>query len=263
MYAELSSTAKEDTAHSTVEQFLNFHNALTQATLDANSLHQSSQTSAASPELPTAASEESLKVLSERQKLATSWVNAALSTDLSPFSLYTHKSAPAPFAVVLNGPKPASPKPQQHAARGKPQHPLLASATPPCEQERARGAEGKAELARTLKEETGKWFLKYVGRLLDADATDTGPVDREKVAGMMSQLKNVNDWLDGIKRNEGNGYGDGDGDGSSGVSTESVSRLRKKIYEYLLTHVESAAIALGGGGGGGGDSGRDRQVWKR
>jgi hypothetical protein len=30
------------------------------------------------------------------------------------------------------------------------------------------------------------------------------------------------------------------------VSSETVDRLRKKIYEYLLTHVESAAAALGG-----------------
>ena len=31
------------------------------------------------------------------------------------------------------------------------------------------------------------------------------------------------------------------------IPAETIDRLRKKIYEYLLTHVESAAAALTGG----------------
>lgn len=107
--------------------------------------------------------------------------------------------------------------------------------------------EEEAELARTLKEEAGKWFSKYMERFLDTDVSTTRPVDREKVAGMMSQLKNVNDWLDRIQET------DEDGDGR-GVPGETICRLKKKIYDYLLSHVESAAVALGGGG-----SSRDRQ----
>jgi hypothetical protein len=50
----------------------------------------------------------------------------------------------------------------------------------------------------------------------------------------------VNDWLDEIGLNK-------DEAEAPHVSSETVDRLRKKIYEYLLTHVESAAAALGGG----------------
>jgi len=57
------------------------------------------------------------------------------------------------------------------------------------------------------------------------------------VAGMFSELKKVNDWLDDVLELD------------DCVSAETVDRIRKKIYEYLLTHVEFAAVALGGGEG--------------
>uniref|UniRef100_A0ACD6A2J6 Uncharacterized protein n=1 Tax=Avena sativa TaxID=4498 RepID=A0ACD6A2J6_AVESA len=76
--------------------------------------------------------------------------------------------------------------------------------------------------ARELEEEMCAWFVGHVERLLDAD-----------VAGTLGQLKRVNDWLDDedvrLRRCEG------------------VERLRKKIFGYLLDHVESAVVALNGG----------------
>lgn len=75
--------------------------------------------------------------------------------------------------------------------------------------------------ARELGEEMCAWFVGHVERLLDAD-----------VAGTLGQLKRVNDWLDDedvrLRRCEG------------------VERLRKKIFGYLLDHVESAVVALNG-----------------
>lgn len=231
MYAELSSAA-DDTSNPTVEQFLNFHSILSRATPVCSSL-PSSQTSATSLDNLTMAPEESAKPSLDKRRLATSWVNAALATDLSPFSLYTHKSSPAPLAVVLSGPKSTSPKPHLPPvppARGKLRAPLVASSTPPREWERGGGMEEAAELARTLKEESGKWFLKYVERFLDTDTCTAGPM------GIMSQLKKVNDWLDRVQEADEHG--------------ETVGRLKKKIYDYLLSHVEHAAVALGGGGSG-------------
>jgi hypothetical protein len=76
--------------------------------------------------------------------------------------------------------------------------------------------------ARELGEEMCAWFVGHVERLLDAD-----------VAGTLGQLKRVNDWLDDedvrLRR------------------CEAVERLRKKIFGYLLDHVESAVVALNGG----------------
>ena len=76
--------------------------------------------------------------------------------------------------------------------------------------------------AGELGEEMCAWFVGHVQRLLDAD-----------VAGTLGQLKRVNDWLDDnevrLRR------------------CEAVEPLRKKIFGYLLDHVESAVVALNGG----------------
>ncbi|KAF8645557.1 hypothetical protein HU200_066149 [Digitaria exilis] len=78
---------------------------------------------------------------------------------------------------------------------------------------------------RGLGEEMRAWFLGHVEVLLDGD-----------VAGTLGQLKRVNDWLDAV---------------GMGPESEAVERVRKKIYGYLLDHVESAVVALNGGVAGG------------
>ncbi|KAM0848001.1 hypothetical protein ACQ4PT_054659 [Festuca glaucescens] len=75
--------------------------------------------------------------------------------------------------------------------------------------------------ARELGEEMCSWFVGHVERLLDDD-----------VAGTLGQLKRVNDWLD---------------DDVGLRPGEALERLRKKIFGYLLDHVESAVVALNGG----------------
>lgn len=78
---------------------------------------------------------------------------------------------------------------------------------------------------RGLAEEMRAWFLGHVELMLDGD-----------VAGTLGQLKRVNDWLDAV---------------GMGPESEAVERVRKKIYGYLLDHVESAVVALNGGVAGG------------
>ncbi|CAL4988486.1 unnamed protein product [Urochloa decumbens] len=103
------------------------------------------------------------------------------------------------------------------------------TATPPAMAGEAGAKEPWVEAARRrLGEEMRAWFLGHVERLLDGD-----------VAGTLGQLKRVNDWLDAV--------------GQVGTeSSEAVERVRKKIYGYLLDHVESAVVALNGGVAGGG-----------
>ncbi|CAL9754004.1 unnamed protein product [Musa acuminata subsp. burmannicoides] len=281
MYAELSATAKEDNPQPAVEQFLAFHSSLSRAAMVTDSLSKTmSQTPAvASPDAPPgvdAIPEDALKVSTGNRRRAASWVSAALATDLSHFSLYNHKSSTAssasPAVVVLEGPSKtaaAAASPAKASPQSKPRpSPALASATkgkargtappspPPLEWERGAGLEEGAELARALREDARAWFLEFVERFLDADAAAPVPSDREQVAAMLSQLKKVNDWLEAIgsQRREGEtepeaeaGETEGGEGTSSGVPVETIQRLRKKIYEYLLTHVESAAVALGGG----------------
>jgi hypothetical protein len=76
---------------------------------------------------------------------------------------------------------------------------------------------------------------------------------------MLPQLKRVNDWLSEIGKPaemaphpppEADGEAaapTANGGAASGVPEETIERLRKKIYEYLLTNVDSAAAVLGGG----------------
>jgi cob(I)alamin adenosyltransferase len=95
------------------------------------------------------------------------------------------------------------------------------------------------DLAEMLQLQSRDWFLGFVERFLDSDG-DTTLSDNGQIAGMLTQLKSVNDWLDEIALNK-------DEEESCQISAETIDRLRKKIYEYLLTHVESAAAALSGG----------------
>ncbi|GJM99249.1 hypothetical protein PR202_ga16334 [Eleusine coracana subsp. coracana] len=292
-YAEVSSTAEEQNPQPAVEQFLALHSALSRATVITDTLTKPT-TSAASPSRSTAsdaetavssADEEAAALAAERRRRATSWVSAALATDLSAFGLYNLKPALAtitsPLAVVVvdQSAKPAaaasstttksspSPKSRMSPAKGKPRTGAAAAAAPttppaPPEWERGGGAEERGELARRLGEESRGWFLGFVERFLDADVAAAAPWDRERAARMLPQLKRVNDWLGEIgKRSEAPPPPpslDADGeasttapvatDGGCGVPEETIERLRKKIYEYLLTNVDSAAAMLGGGG---------------
>nr|XP_009393517.1 PREDICTED: uncharacterized protein LOC103979183 isoform X2 [Musa acuminata subsp. malaccensis] len=280
MYAELSTCAKEERPQSAVEQFLALHASLCSATAVADSLSKTIPASpkVSSPDAPSVGDqipEEALRVSAKNRRRAASWVGAALATDLSPFSLYNRRTSAdsivSPSVVVLDGPaktSAAAAAPSKACHQSKPRPcPASSSAakgrargaappSPPPEWERGVGMEDGAELARQLREEAHSWFLGFVERFLDADAAAPGPSDREQVAAMLSQLKKVNDWLEAIghRRREGEAEADaevdeaehGEGPGG-GVPVETIDRLRKKIYEYLLTHVESAAVALGGG----------------
>uniref|UniRef100_A0A2P2JNZ3 DUF6857 domain-containing protein n=1 Tax=Rhizophora mucronata TaxID=61149 RepID=A0A2P2JNZ3_RHIMU len=86
--------------------------------------------------------------------------------------------------------------------------------------------------------ESQEWFLGYVEKFLDADVDASTLLNNGQIAGILSQLKSVNDWLDDIGSSK-------DEEEMPRIPSETIDRLRKKIYEYLLTHVESAAAALG------------------
>ncbi|KAE8673893.1 hypothetical protein F3Y22_tig00111769pilonHSYRG00090 [Hibiscus syriacus] len=117
---------------------------------------------------------------------------------------------------------------------------------PPPEWTRGNGLDEAVDLAEMLRMESQDWFLGFVEKFLDADVDTSALSNNDQIAGMLTQLKSVNDWLDEISSSKDN---DEEGEETTPhVSSENISRLRKKIYEYLLTHVESAAAALGGGG---------------
>ncbi|KAG6523741.1 hypothetical protein ZIOFF_013621 [Zingiber officinale] len=274
MYAEVSGSAKEENPQPAVEQFLAFDSSLSRAASVADSLSKFRSQLVAGTSSDAAAAgqvkEEALKISTRNRRRAAAWVDAGLATELSHFSLYNRRNPTAASSatvatVVLEVVSKTSPAAASATSKASLQSksrlsaaPLgngktrgLAPPSPLPEWERGRGLEEGAELARALKEDAQSWFLAFAERFLDADAAALVPSNREQVAAMLPQLKKVNDWLEAIdqQRKEGEAVLEEDaeeGEGPTGVPPETVERLRKKIYEYLLTHVESAAVALGG-----------------
>ncbi|KAF5942086.1 hypothetical protein HYC85_019728 [Camellia sinensis] len=272
-YSELRSSSKEDNPQPAVEQFLSLHASLNNARLIADSLSKTILIGS-SPDHEESPTEEVLKTASDRRKQAASWVQAALATNLSSFTVFSKKSAstpvpsptPAPnpktvsgnqpIIVLENSAKSASTKVQAKARQsvsskiatpGTPRRlvdmPAVNQkppAPPPIEWVKGDGLDEAVDLAGRLQVESQDWFLGFVERFLDADVDTSALSDNGQIAGMLTQLKSVNDWLDEIGLSK-------DEEETPCISPEMIDRIRKKIYEYLLTHVESAAAALGGG----------------
>ncbi|KAJ4723548.1 DUF936 family protein [Melia azedarach] len=273
LYSELTTSAKEDNPQPAVEQFLTLHSSLNNARMVADSLSKIIPVGS-SPDHGEIPSEEALKMTSDRRKHAASWVQAALATNLSSFSVFSKEtnstltptiasaqaqkiiSGNQPMIVLENSAKNASAKTQgkprpivgsklvaSGALRRPGDNPAVgqkAQPQPIPDWTRGEGLDEAVDLAEMLRMESQDWFLGFVEKFLDADVDTSSLSDNGQIAGMLTQLKSVNDWLDEIGLNK-------DEVETPHVSAETVDRLRKKIYEYLLTHVESAAAALGGG----------------
>ncbi|XP_047175983.1 uncharacterized protein LOC124843310 isoform X1 [Vigna umbellata] len=273
-YSELTNSAKEHNPQPAVEQFLTLHASLNSTRTIAESLTKHIP-DCSSPDYDKGTAEDILKVKSDRQKQAVSWVQAALTTNLSSFAVFTRETQtsrpPAssssqnqktvvgnqPMLVLHNSSEDASSKVHaktrltsnsKHASQGTLRKPgdgllngqkQLVQPQPPPEWVRGNGLNEVVNLVETLHLQSRDWFLGFVERFLDSDG-DTNLSGNDQIAGMLTQLKSVNDWLDEIVSSKDEGE-------SCQISAETIDRLRKKIYEYLLTHVESAAAALSGG----------------
>lgn len=267
-FSELSSAAKEDDPQPAVEQFLALFSTLSNAQsiasfLSKSALAGSSQTS------EDILAEETLHITSNMRKQAASWVNAALASDLTSFSVYVNRQSSGlvstssltanqktntvdqPIVVIEGGSKsPAlktQSKPRQSVGtklvspltprKGVGDKPLVVQKPQPSPTEWASGS-GLAEvidLAEKLKTESQDWFLGFTERFLDSNVDRPTLTDNSQIAGMLTQLKSVNDWLEEI--------GSKKGEDEVAVLQETIERLRKKIYEYLLSHVDSATTA--------------------
>ncbi|KAK7262608.1 hypothetical protein RJT34_30183 [Clitoria ternatea] len=271
-YSELSNSAKEQNPQPVIEQFLALHGSLNSVRMIADSLSKPIP-DGSSPDTERSITEEALKIKSDKQKLAAYWVQAALSTNLSSFSVFNREPLSSklpvstnpqnqknvlgikPILVLENTREDASSRSHgktrqmansKHASQGTPRKlgDVLANGQKQLNQplpqwDRRNGLDEVVGLAEMLELRSRDWFLMFVERFLDSDG-DTSLSNNGQIAGMLSQLKSVNDWLDeiGSSKNEGE---------SCQIPAETIDRLRKKIYEYLLTHVESAAAALSGG----------------
>ncbi|KAI5080030.1 hypothetical protein GOP47_0005509 [Adiantum capillus-veneris] len=111
------------------------------------------------------------------------------------------------------------------------------------------------ELAGVLRREMQYWFLLYVeealdsgfqlacsssteGSLREGSEAGTSPPEGSVIAMMLSQIKQVNDWLDGLESAD-------EGIPLDDQVIEVLESVKRKVYEFLLQHVESAATTLG------------------
>ncbi|XP_024385980.1 uncharacterized protein [Physcomitrium patens] len=119
------------------------------------------------------------------------------------------------------------------------------SPAPTASLERASRLQQMVELGKQVQIEAQRWFLQFMEGALDSGfristlggkGEENGFVSQAEncqIASVLSQLKHVNDWLDGVREE------------FEERVVETKNRLKRKIYEFLLQHVESAASALG------------------
>ncbi|KAK6162805.1 hypothetical protein DH2020_002646 [Rehmannia glutinosa] len=167
MFAELCESSQKNSSGPLVEQFLNLYESMTKAAKVISSLINVKTSNSITPDIQN----------------ASLWVQAAVQTDFSKFSLYT--------------------------------------------KEGEKGLRHVANLAQKLISSSRAWFLDYLDLSLNDGFGLKSRDDVSKVA-VLGQLKRVNQWLDEAFQ------------GGDSVNDERIQRLRKKLYGYLLDHVDSA-----------------------
>lgn len=255
MFAELCESSQKDSAGPLVEQFLNIHKAMQKAAMSINALLntqlaevESSSCCSSQPPLTEACKNVT-------NKNAILWVQAALETNLSKFCLFRKqenqeipRGEKCHFIVLENSPELKSenhspqnkPSPRNHgglsdsSAKGVPspsRRRISASKRMRAEREewsKGSGLRETANLAKKLLSVSRGWFLKYL-----EDSLNKGFELKEggaEIACLLGQLKRVNQWLDGSVE-----------DGME--VDERIEDLRKKLYSFLLEHVDSAVVS--------------------
>ncbi|XP_077210153.1 uncharacterized protein LOC143845647 [Tasmannia lanceolata] len=262
MFAELCESAKQDSPRLLVEQFLNLHQSMQKAATVTDAMlktrYPETKTCASISPLP---SPEVNKIFIEKKTAATSWIQAALKNDLSSFSLLSkqdnswslHHRQHHYYVSLETSPNPtetqlknnSTPRKQTLKKRGvstdlSTKRPSSSTGAGVREAKkvgieksdwsRGRGLKETASTAKMLVSVSREWFLKYLEGALDEGFGEREVDGGGEIAGLLGQIKRVNQWLeDSI----GKGY----------EVDERVESLRKKLYKFLLEHVDSAALA--------------------
>lgn len=182
-------------------------------------------------------------------KNAMTWVQAALDTNLSKFSLFRTQSKSETSSgdkchyVVIENPHTENPSAQNKKNRGPnagmkrvqslKRHVLVAKNKDAEKVDRCRESRLKevASLAEKLLAASREWFLKYLEDSLDSEFGLSSEEGRSEIACLLGQLKKVNHWLDDLVG------------GGEKVDCR-VENLRKRLYEFLLEHLNSAIPSI-------------------
>lgn len=250
MFAELCELSEKDTSGPLVEQFLSVHESIRKASEVIRTLINIRSSDANDSTDCSSQGSELGICFTPVSKNASLWVQAAVETDLSKFSLYRKGGEKG----ITNGEKchyvvmeeitdteNCSTKPKQ-SPRSKPV-PKLKNETSHTSHSRRRASTAKAmdaehkarppgsglkhvaKLAENLLSFSRSWFLDYLEASLNR-GFGLRRDETSQVAVLLGQLKRVNQWLDGAFKGD---KGD-----------DRIEKLRKELYRFLLDNVDSA-----------------------
>ncbi|KAK9287259.1 hypothetical protein L1049_015672 [Liquidambar formosana] len=250
---QFQSSDKGENLQPSVDKFLDLQDDLDQTRLIVQSLTKISPLRPTDTDSKTTGSiQEVLEIAFERKKNATSWIKAAVSSDLSPFSApseHTTASTEATTTVtksstITNGSKPKGICNVKQQRKNDEIQVGLVAEKDDNPQDWVKGSAlcAATELGNSLQCECRKWFLGYVENYLDGVQSKTISMesDSQIAATMMYQFKRVNDWLDMIVSKNGSK----DSSTLEDSDIEACGRVKEKIYGVLLNHVEKTAMAL-------------------
>ncbi|XP_011086847.1 uncharacterized protein LOC105168452 [Sesamum indicum] len=257
MFAELRESSEKEAEASgpLIEQFLKLHESMKKAAIVVSSLINM-ETSARDSNNCSSRFSESGKCLSPASKNASLWVQAAVQTDLSKFSLYAKEEEKGisncekrHYVVIEN--TPVKVETENHSPDNKKNSINHASSksVPKVKElsshsrrhlSNTKGtiagletwSEGSgwshvADLAQKLLSSSRAWFLDYLEDSLNNGFRLKSKEDTSQITVLLGQLKRVNQWLDEAFQEDGR-------------ADERINSLKKKLYRFLLNHVDSA-----------------------
>ncbi|XP_010931415.1 uncharacterized protein [Elaeis guineensis] len=234
MFSDLCSSSKAGNPRPTIARFLSIYDDV----LKWNSI---AETLAASRKNNGPSDVASI----QQSKSAFIWVEAALATDLEVLHLLNNhteclskqKGAEKPVVPSMDPPRISMSKKNSLGNPARSHSKVLSNVTTTM-WTRGYGLDETVDLAKDLRQEMQVWFLKFVEEALDVgfrlfgqcsdDGKKNACKDGGKIAEVLSQLKQINDWLDGVGRIP------------EETLKEKIERLKRKIYGFVISHVGSA-----------------------
>lgn len=260
MFAGLCDSSQKDPTGLVLEQFLNLHENMKNAAKEINALIETRDV-----EVKTHNSLSSQQPLPEicnnfANKNALSWVQAAVETDLSRFSLFrkenSNKGEKSFFVMIEkaaaakgkeadnhNHPSKSKKSPgdkfnksNAKATSSKRHLSVMKGKKQETEEEeesfQGNGVKIVASLAEKLLSFSRGWFLNYLENFLSNELQQQQTVCNvnSETTAILAQIKRVNKWLD-------DSFPQGSG------ADERIDELRKKLYAFLLDHLDSSTAS--------------------
>ncbi|PON49651.1 hypothetical protein PanWU01x14_228840 [Parasponia andersonii] len=244
IFSEVCESSQKSSAGSLVLKFLDLNQKMQSVATGVDSLLNSS--------LPGADSSSSCSASTN----ATSWIKAAIGTNLSTFNLFRKQENDeilngekchyvvlenASAEVNFESPPPASKHSNRNhgtllsdsiakgsqSGSGRFSSAARKSTTERDGLSKVSKLNEVASLAQKLLLASREWFLKYLEDSLNIGFGMKREEGSPDVASLLGQLKRVNHWLDNLVM-------------SGACEGGRIDCLRKKLYGFLLEHVDSA-----------------------